>query len=263
LWQFTPPQPPTNREFDNIPALSADGSAVYAVSNNGNLYFIDTADGTEISRFPIPVNPQEGVAHSSPAVGLDGTVYVGATDDNLYAVGRAIEPANIRDKYLTIDQLDSTVLANNNTNWLNGAISKGSWAVRLELDRALLPNIDGKFDYELRLWIRQCPDQNDFPCSNILGTFFQDTRIKYDYTAFEDLPLRQSFSLGGAEHDDFERFFFGFTGAAGDPISGGEALEATVSQFQLSFIRLGDPVITCDSTNWPAELPVPDCVPQL
>ncbi|MGD8411748.1 MAG: hypothetical protein PVF25_16380, partial [Desulfobacterales bacterium] len=142
---------------------------------------------------------------------------------------------------------------------------KGSYAVRLEVECLLrdinqecTSNIDGDYEYELRLWIRQCPDQNDVPCSNILGTFFQDTRIRYDYTAVEDLPLRQSFSLSQSEHDAFERFFFGFTGAAG-----ATALDVTISQFQLSFIRPGDSVIICDSINWPNEAPVPDCTPLL
>jgi hypothetical protein len=130
--------------------------------------------------------------------------------------------------------------------------------VRLEVDRDPLPNAEGRFDYELRLWIRQCPDQNDVPCSNILGTFFQDTRIKYDYTAVEDLPLRQTFSLSASDQAAFERFFFGFTGAAG-----ATALDATISQFQLSFIRPGDSVVICDSINWPNEAPVPNCTPLL
>ena len=147
---------------------------------------------------------------------------------------------------------------NSNIDWLNGAGSRGSWAVRLEVDRALLPDVDGKFDYELRLWIRQCPDQNDFPCSNILGTFYEDTRIEYDYTAVKDLPMRQRFSLSGVEQDAFESFFFGFTGAAG-----AEALNATISEFQLSFIRPGDSVVSCDSINWPPEPPVAGCVPEL
>jgi hypothetical protein len=115
---------------------------------------------------------------------------------------------------------------------------------------------DGDYEYELRLWIRQCPDQEDFPCSNILGTFYQDTRIAYDYTAVEDLPMRQQIRLNATEQAAFERFFFGFTGAAG-----AEALDATVSQFQLSFIRPGDPVVDCDKNNWPLEdsPPLPDC----
>ncbi|MCK5206226.1 MAG: hypothetical protein KAR15_20230, partial [Desulfobacterales bacterium] len=135
----------------------------------------------------------------------------------------------------------------NTTNWLNGAGAKGSWAVRLEVDRSLIANADGKFDYELRLWIRQCPDQNDFPCSDILGTFYQDTRIEYDYSAVPaTLPMIQRFSLSALDQAKFDRFYFGFTGAAG-----AEALNATISQFQLSFIRPGDPVVTDDSTSWP------------
>jgi hypothetical protein len=166
---------------------------------------------------------------------------------------------------LTSEDLDSSVLVNSNTDWLNGAGSRGSWAVRLEVDRCpsgilnalgeCEPNADGEFDYDLRLWIRQCPDSNDIPCDEILGTFYQDTRIEYDYTAVEDLPMRQSFSLSGAEQDAFESFFFGFTGAAG-----AEALDVTISQFQLSFIRPGDPVVDCDKLNWPVEAPVPDCL---
>jgi hypothetical protein len=105
--------------------------------------------------------------------------------------------------------------------------------------------------------MRQCFDQDDTPCSEILGTFYQDTRIEYDYTAVADLPMRQRFSLTGAEQDAFERFFFGFTGAAG-----AEVLNATISQFQLSFIRPGDPVVDCDRLNWPLEdsPPLPDCL---
>jgi hypothetical protein len=225
---------------------------------DGNLYAVNTADGEELWRFPIPVNPMDQIANSSPAVGADGTVYVGSTDNNLYAVGLPAEPRNIRDKSITSENLDSNVSVDSTTNWLNGAAAKGSWAVRLEVDRAPLPNADGKFDYELRLWIRQCPDSNDIPCAEILGTFFQDTRIEYDYTAVEDLPMRQQFSLSGTEQDAFERFFFGFTGAAGT-----EALEATISQFQLSFIRPGDPVVSCDSGNWPVEPPLTDCTPGL
>jgi hypothetical protein len=70
--------------------------------------------------------------------------------------------------------------------------------------------------------------------------------------------MRQQFSLSGIEQDAFESFFFGFTGAAG-----AEALQATISNFQLSFIRPGDSVVECDRINWPLEdsPPLPDCTP--
>ena len=53
--------------------------------------------------------------------------------------------------------------------------------------------------------------------------------------------MRQQVELTEDDHNAFERFFFGFTGAAGS-----EALDAEISQFQLSFIRPGDPIVTND-----------------
>jgi hypothetical protein len=206
-----------------------------------------------------------GQVRSSPAIGQAGFIHIGSNDTNFYTISQFADPRNFKDenkiegKLLTSGDLDSSVLVNNPTDWLNGAGSRGSWAVRLEVDRSLvgIPNALGEleYDYELRLWMRQCSDPGDIPCDEILGTFYQDTRIEYDYTAVEDLPMRQSFSLSGAEQDAFESFFFGFTGAAG-----AEALDVTISQFQLSFIRPGDPVVDCDKLNWPVEAPVPDCL---
>jgi hypothetical protein len=204
---------------------------------------------------------------------LDGFIRFGSNDTNFYTISQFADPRNFKDenksagKLLTVEDLDSSVGVDSNTDWLNGAGSKGSWAVRMEVECLLrdvnevcTANADGDYEYELRLWIRQCPDQNDFPCSNILGTFYQDTRIEYDYTAVQDLPMRQFIRLNATEQAAFERFFFGFTGAAG-----AEALDATVSQFQLSFIRPGDPVVNCDNDAalWPWEDsdPVYDCTP--
>jgi hypothetical protein len=105
--------------------------------------------------------------------------------------------------------------------------------------------VNGEYEYELRLWMRQC--NNDTLCDNILGTYFEDTRLEYDYSAVPaTLPMVQRFALSAAEQAAFEKFLFGFTGAAG-----AEALEVTISRFQLSFIRPGDPVVTDDSMNWP------------
>ena len=56
--------------------------------------------------------------------------------------------------------------------------------------------------------------------------------------------MEQQVELTEDDHNVFERFFFGFTGAAGS-----EALDAEISQFQLSFIRLGDQEVTSDP-NW-------------
>jgi outer membrane protein assembly factor BamB len=249
-WEFV-----TGDEVLSSPIVDLDGT-IYVGSRDNNVYAINP-NGIQKWIFPTGNN-----VRSSPAIGKAGFIHIGSNDTNFYTISQFGDPRNFKDedqslgKLLTSAELDSSVLVNSTTDWLNGAGSRGSWAVRLQVDRALLPNIDGEFDYELRLWIRQCSDQFDTPCDEILGTSYQDTRIEYDYTAVVDLPMRQSFSLSGPEQDAFNSFFFGFTGAAG-----AEALDVTISQFQLSFIRPGDTVVDCDKTNWPLEdsPPLPDC----
>ncbi len=242
----------TGAEVESSPLVDLDGT-IYVGSTNGRFFALNP-NGNLKWAFPIPPLGPVGSIPGSPALGSDGFIHFGSNDSNFYTISQFADPRNFKDedksagKLITFEDLDSSVSVDSNNDWLNGAGAKGSWAVRLEVDRSLVPNADGEFDYELRLWMRQCPDQNDFPCSNILGTFYQDTRIAYDYTAVQDLPMRQRFRLSGVEQDAFERFFFGFTGAAG-----AEALEATISQFQLSFIRPGDPVVDCenDAARWP------------
>jgi outer membrane protein assembly factor BamB len=256
----------TGGQVISTPAVDLDGT-IYVGSDNDNVYAINP--GGSVKWF----FPTGGQVRSSPAIGDDGFIHIGSADTNFYTISQFADPRNFKDedksagKLLTVEDLDSSVQVDSNTEWLNGAGSKGSWAVRMEVECLLrdvnqecTSNTDGDYEYELRLWMRQCPDQEDFPCSNILGTFYQDTRIEYDYTAVGDLPMRQFIRLDATEQAAFERFFFGFTGAAG-----AEALDATVSQFQLSFIRPGDPVVDCenDAARWPWEdsAPIYDCTP--
>jgi outer membrane protein assembly factor BamB len=265
-WRFR-----TGGNVESSPIVDVDGT-VYIGSLDGNVYALKTAarlaDATEQT---LDTTAGEwafstgGPVPSSPALGQAGFIHIGSDDTNFYTISQFADPRNFKDedqdlgKLLTSAELDSSVLVNSNTDWLNGAGARGSWAVRLEVDRALLPDADGNFNYDLRLWMRQCLDTDDIPCDKILGTFYQDTRIEYDYTAVQDLPMRQRIRLSGTEQDAFESFFFGFTGAAG-----AEALDVSISQFQLSFIRPGDPVVTCDDqTKWPRELPLLPCVPDI
>ena len=154
-------------------------------------------------------------------------------DDNRHAPSAA--PVNERDLFLTDTKLD---IAPSN-NWLND----GPWAVRLEVERSLVQNAGGNFDYNLRLWMRQCAQAD---CNDILGTLFQDTRVKYDYSALADLPLAQNIVLSQSDHDMFNRFLFGFTTAT----AAGDTQSALIQHFNLSFIRPNDPVIAIDP-SWP------------
>jgi hypothetical protein len=125
-------------------------------------------------------------------------------------------------------------------NWLAGTASKKRWAVRLEVMRSLVANAFGNYEYTLHSWVRQC-DQLD--CSDVLGTFYQDTRIEYDAKVPQ---LAQTVELTVAEQFWFTRFLFGFTTAT----ASGAAQNAVIEYFQLSFIRPGDPVIAADP-DWP------------
>jgi outer membrane protein assembly factor BamB len=246
-WRF-----PTGGNVESSPIVDLDGT-IYIGSLDGKVYALNP-DGPPETRLKW-VFPTGGAVPSSPALGQAGFIHIGSNDGNFYTISQFGDPRNFKDedkssgKLLTVEDLSSgaeVVEVNNTDDWLNGKPGvKGPFAVRLEVDRGLAPNADGEFNYELRLWIRQC--NNDFPCDNILGTFFQDTRVAYDYSAVPaTLPMIQRFALSAGEQAAFEKFFFGFTGAAG-----AEALEVTISEFQLSFIRPGDPVVIDDSMNWP------------
>jgi hypothetical protein len=269
-WEFN-----TGDDVDTIPALSPDGSVVYAVSNDGNLYAVDTATGAGIWNFAIvtdtadspanvtsspAVDPSTGTIYvgsddntvyainpdgtlkwefstgdkvnSSPAVGTDGTIYVGSDDTSVYALSASDEePLNLQDLLLTSADLGGTV--DSAIDWLNGAGTKGPWAVRLEVDR--LTQLGGEGDYELRLWMKQC---DSAICDTLNGApdpFFKDTRIIYN----EAPNLVQSFRLDAIKNAQFDRFIFGFTAAAG-----ADQIDASIGNFNLSFIRPGDPIIT-------------------
>jgi outer membrane protein assembly factor BamB len=231
-WEF-----PTGDEVDNIPALSPDGSVVYVVSNDGNLYAVDTAIGPDPSTgdplwsFAIVTDTADSPANvtSSPAVDpTTGNIYVGSDDTNVYALTPFDEePRNEQGLLLTNDDLGGDVTSE--VNWLNSKNTKGPWAVRLEINRGLIG------DYELRLWMKQCDNAT---CDTLNGAddpFFKDTRVIYQVSAPD---LVQFFQLDALDNAKFDRFLFGFAAAAGV-----QALNVNIINFTQSFIRFGDPII--------------------
>jgi len=234
-WTFSTP----SGTLRSTPAIAPDGT-ILVVSEDGTLYAVNP-DGTQKWTFPIPVDG--GAPTSSPTVGNEGVVYVGSANNKLYAINNFAEPRNFKDKVVTsvydgsdVRVAGEIVTVSDEEDWLNGDNSatdpKGPWAVRLEVMRDPDPTCSN-CAYTLHAWIRQI-DPDPAAADPIFGTFYEDTRVEYAATPH----LAQTIELSQSEHDDFESFLFGFTGATGS----GQYQTAVIADFKLSFIRPNDPV---------------------
>ncbi|MGD8613015.1 MAG: PQQ-binding-like beta-propeller repeat protein [Desulfobacterales bacterium] len=227
-WSFTIVsdigQPPGN--VTSSPAVDPTTGTIYVGSDDNKVIALNP-DGTLKWEFIT-----NGKVKSSPAVGSDGTIYVGSNGNSVYALMPFDEePRNLQGLLLD-SAADVGGIADSAINWLNGAGTKGPWAVRLEVDRITLPGGEG--DYELRLWMKQC-DNATCDNLNINDPFFKDTRIIYNQAP----NLVQFFQLDALDNAKFDRFLFGFTAAAG-----AQAQSVSIANFSQSFVRIGDPIIT-------------------
>ncbi len=87
LWKFTESLGNDRNRIVSSPAIDTEGSRLYvgaSRTDDGCLYAVSLDDGRRIFR----VNLAKGIV-SSPAIGPDGTVYVGCLDGKLYAVNPA------------------------------------------------------------------------------------------------------------------------------------------------------------------------------
>jgi hypothetical protein len=237
---------------------------IYFGSNDDNVYAL-YSNNREKWRFSTG-----GDVVGKPAVKADLTVYVGSKDRNLYSINQFTDPKNLKNLRITSSSGESPVrvggipmsggsvgatgvpvAVTSEANWLKGSLSKGPWAVRLEITRSQVQTL-GTYAYNLRTWVRQC---NDLNCNDVLGTFFEDTRVQYAPTSPTPRPpmIEQTINLlpddgdpSTPDHEDFERFIFGFTSQT----AAGESQTATIRKFQLSFIRANDPTVT-DDLSWP------------
>jgi len=75
-------------------SVSAADDTLYVKARDGNLYAVNTASGAVKWTFAVP-----GISYAAPAVGPDGTVYIGADDSVFYAVS----PAGARQWSFTAD----------------------------------------------------------------------------------------------------------------------------------------------------------------
>jgi outer membrane protein assembly factor BamB len=239
---------PTSGAVVSSPIIDPNDGTIYVGSNDHKLYAFNPDSPAPIWQFPTGAEIK-----SSPNIGPDGTIYVASNDHKVYGLQDFAKPRNYKinplesgntEKYLvTADDLDATLpLPIDRENWL----TNGPWAVRVEVNRSTTPNGNGNYEYTLRTWLRQCNDEDcntDNSHHAVKGTFFEDTRIEYDA---HEPQLAQTIELTPAEHDQFDRFLFGFTTASGP----GEDQSAVIGNYQLSFIRPNDPVVHSDPA-WP------------
>ena len=237
----TPKGPPwpfsTSGAVRSSPVIDTDGT-IYVGSDDGRLYAIN-ADGTERWRFPVQAEPPIGEVRSSPTIGSDGTIYFGSNDNKLnaatpFAVPRNFRDETVEDNKLIISDDFSSVTFTTPAEWLK----EGPWAVRMEITRTPSsegPGIEGT--YTLKTWLEKC----DGDCSVFTDGIFRDTRVVYD-VATRPPKLEQTIRLSDVDHEKFERFLFGFTTAA----QAGDTQQAIIRDFELTFSRSGDPVVTAD-----------------
>jgi hypothetical protein len=222
-------------------ALVDDSENIYVGSDNGYVYAL-FADGSVKWEFN-----SGGAVNASPAIDKNGVVYAGSnySGGQLWAINQFTEPRNYRQNFEGVaadSELAKNLIAYSAPNAVNPYFSTtpvftnkwfkdGPWAVRFEIDRTALP--ESKGGYTLRAWVQQCTDIN---CTNVRGTFFADTRVRYA-PASKPPNLVQSFELDGTLNSKFNTFLFGFNTARRST----DDQVITIDNFQLSFIRPGDP----------------------
>ena len=245
IWSFD-----AEGDVQSTPFVDSNNTVYFGCnlrSTDGRRYvFALYSDGTEKWRFEIPAADVRG----TPAVNPVGTVYIGGFGSGVfYAINQFALPKSLKNKFITNNSGSVggvPVALDNSDDWLKGAASKGPWAVRMEVYRSTDPNTTapvGYYRYELRTWVRQC-DQTD--CSDLLGTFYDDTRITYSPT-LRPPQMDQTIFLSSSDQTNFERFLFGFTSQT----AAGDNQTSTLRNFKLSFVRPTDATVTCDPT-WPS-----------
>jgi outer membrane protein assembly factor BamB len=244
MWSFD-----AEGDVQSTPFVDSNNTVYFGCnlrSTDGRRYvFALYSDGTEKWRFD--TSPAD--IRGTPAVKPDGSVYIGGFGSGVfYAINQFALPKSLKNKFIT-DNSGSVggvpVVADNSDDWLKGAASKGPWAVRMEVSRSLDANATapvGYYRYELRTWVRQC---NEADCNDVLGSFYDDTRITY-YPTLRPPHMEQTINLSSSDQANFDRFLFGFTSQT----AAGDNQTSTIRNFKLSFVRSTDATIKCDP-NWP------------
>jgi hypothetical protein len=189
-----------------------------------------------------------GDVRGTPLVRPDGTVYIGSFNSKFYAINQFAVPKNLKEKSITYETGTVggvAVTVDNTDDWLKSSVSKGPWAVRMEVYRSTSPNESapiGYYSYLLRAWVRQCQQAD---CGDETYSFYGDTRLNYS-PALRLPQMEQIINLSSTENTQFQRFIFGFTSQT----ALSDTQQAVVRSLTLSFVRATDPTVACDP-NWP------------
>jgi outer membrane protein assembly factor BamB len=226
----------------SVATPAVDDSGNIYVGSNKNIVYALSPDGSLKWQFDTG-----GEIMAKPAIDQKGTVYVGSNSGGgqLWAISQFAEPRNYRQNLENPPnpELEKNLVAYAASNAENPYYTNisnpdkwfkdGPWGVRIEIERN--PLTGERAEYILRAWVQQCLG------SSCLETFLDDTRIKYNPIT-KPPNLVQSFELDGTLNPKFDTFLFGFTSAKKD----NDDQVITIDNFQLSFIRPGDPEITTE-----------------
>lgn len=146
---------------ESSPTIAEDGT-IYFGSHDGNLYALNS-DGTLKWKFkpaePIYNQPWQRYAAilSSPAIAEDGTVYVIAPDDYLYAVEDGKEKWKFPLKWNAIDFWTSATIGSDGTIYVGSARTEATDTTLIAGFYALTPDGKEKWHYAIDAGVTSTP----------------------------------------------------------------------------------------------------------
>jgi outer membrane protein assembly factor BamB len=257
MWAYpTPPQDPAAGPIQSAPAVDSNGTLYFGsgiitpAADNRNVYAVYW-DGTEKWRY----QTGSGNVRGTPSVRPDGSVYVGSSNSNFYAINQFAVPKSLKDKFITYDAGAvggvGGVTVDSAENWLQSSTlptppappgTVRPWAVRMEVYRNTGTAPANYVSYILRTWVRQCQQAS---CRDVIGSYYDDTHLTYS-PALRPPQMEQTINLSSTENTQFQRFIFGFTSQT----ASGDNQQSVIRELKLGFVRATDPTVTCDP-SWP------------
>ena len=174
------------------PAVSSDGTKVYFGCGDGNLYCLNTSNGSVAWLYPVCY--KAGNTPSSPAIGPDGSIYVGSNWGTFYCISsdgsevwRYETGADIRSSPAV--NADGTVFFGTMDNFLYALNSNGTLKWRYLTKGSIFssPAIDGEGDVWIPSWdgyvygnLNHTPPAAT-PPTGLTATVLSDTSVRLNW----------------------------------------------------------------------------------